>query len=84
MPKARSVRSKKFASSLVLAVSFMPKLWWWRSVVSPSIVHLGNFAELIRTVTCMVLKANDRRTSSPCHDACLGPRSDKLRQVVTI
>ncbi|GFV88835.1 hypothetical protein TNCV_4608801 [Trichonephila clavipes] len=27
----------------------------------------GNFAELIRTVTCMMLKAkdNDRRTSSP-------------------
>ncbi|GFY06260.1 sodium-coupled monocarboxylate transporter 1 [Trichonephila clavipes] len=25
----------------------------------------GNFAELNRTVTCMVLKANDRRTSSP-------------------
>ncbi|GFV76904.1 hypothetical protein TNCV_689741 [Trichonephila clavipes] len=29
------------------------------------IVPLGNFAELNRTVTCMVLKANDRRTSSP-------------------
>ncbi|GFX23040.1 uncharacterized protein TNCV_360541 [Trichonephila clavipes] len=40
----------------------MPKLWRWRSVVSPSIVP-----ELIRTVTCMVLKAksNDMRTSSP-------------------
>ncbi|GFT72961.1 hypothetical protein TNCV_1976641 [Trichonephila clavipes] len=25
----------------------------------------GNFAELNRTVTCMVLKTNDRRTSSP-------------------
>ncbi|GFW44629.1 uncharacterized protein TNCV_4481741 [Trichonephila clavipes] len=34
-------------------------------VVSPSIVPLGNFAELNRTVTCIVLKANDRRTSSP-------------------
>ncbi|GFS85384.1 hypothetical protein TNCV_2803041 [Trichonephila clavipes] len=36
-------------------------------VVSPSIVHSENFAELIRSVTCMVLKAwaNDRRTSSP-------------------
>ncbi|GFY11048.1 hypothetical protein TNCV_4470351 [Trichonephila clavipes] len=34
-------------------------------VVSPSIVPSGNFAELNRTVTCMVLKANDRRTSSP-------------------
>ncbi|GFU28424.1 hypothetical protein TNCV_3579881 [Trichonephila clavipes] len=30
-----------------------------------SIVPSGNFAELNRTVTCMVLKANDRRTSSP-------------------
>ncbi|GFS97753.1 hypothetical protein TNCV_2559021 [Trichonephila clavipes] len=36
-------------------------------IVSPSIVPSGNFAELIRSVTCMVLKvmANDRRTSSP-------------------
>ncbi|GFT30250.1 hypothetical protein TNCV_3467051 [Trichonephila clavipes] len=34
-------------------------------VVSPSIVPSGNFAELNRTVTCMVLKTNDRRTSSP-------------------
>ncbi|GFX81787.1 hypothetical protein TNCV_2569881 [Trichonephila clavipes] len=29
----------------------------------PSIVPSGNFAELNRTITCMVLKANDRRTS---------------------
>ncbi|GFW35924.1 hypothetical protein TNCV_1927531 [Trichonephila clavipes] len=41
------------------------KLWRWRSVVSPSIVPSANFAELIRSVTCIVLKANDRRTSSP-------------------
>ncbi|GFV42165.1 hypothetical protein TNCV_3163971 [Trichonephila clavipes] len=34
-------------------------------VVSPSIVPSGNFTELNRTVTCMVLKVNDRRTSSP-------------------
>ncbi|GFX22666.1 SAM and SH3 domain-containing protein 1 [Trichonephila clavipes] len=34
-------------------------------VVSPSIVPSENFAELIRTITRMVLKANDRRTSSP-------------------
>ncbi|GFS96701.1 hypothetical protein TNCV_4754101 [Trichonephila clavipes] len=43
----------------------LQKLWRWRQVVSPSIVPSGNFAELNRTVTCMVLKANDRRTSSP-------------------
>ncbi|GFU67205.1 hypothetical protein TNCV_4689371 [Trichonephila clavipes] len=45
----------------------MPKLWRWRLVVSPSIVPSGNFAELIRIVTYMVLKAkaNDWRTSSP-------------------
>ncbi|GFX79949.1 CCHC-type domain-containing protein [Trichonephila clavipes] len=49
-------------------------------VVSPSIVPLGNFAELNRTVTCMVLKANDRRTSCPCHDEFRGPRSDYVRQ----
>ncbi|GFY27092.1 hypothetical protein TNCV_2067131 [Trichonephila clavipes] len=34
-------------------------------VVSPSIIPSGNFAELNHTVTCMVLKANDRRASSP-------------------
>ncbi|GFT22456.1 hypothetical protein TNCV_3274241 [Trichonephila clavipes] len=34
-------------------------------VVSPSTVPSGNFAELNRTVTCMVLKVNGRRTSSP-------------------
>ncbi|GFV42301.1 uncharacterized protein TNCV_3165321 [Trichonephila clavipes] len=42
---------------------------------------LGNFAELKRTVTCMVLKANDRRTSCPCHHEFRGPRSNYVRQV---
>ncbi|GFV78270.1 hypothetical protein TNCV_94301 [Trichonephila clavipes] len=41
-------------------------------VVSPSIVPSGNFAELNRTVTCMVLKANDRCTSCPCHEEFRG------------
>ncbi|GFX22931.1 hypothetical protein TNCV_2086391 [Trichonephila clavipes] len=50
-------------------------------VMSPSIVPSENFAELIRTVTCMVLKANDRRTSCPCHDEFRRPRSDNVRQV---
>ncbi|GFS64875.1 uncharacterized protein TNCV_2000821 [Trichonephila clavipes] len=36
---------------------------------------------LNRTVTCMVLKANDRRTSCRCHDESRGPRSDYVRQV---
>ncbi|GFW72208.1 hypothetical protein TNCV_702451 [Trichonephila clavipes] len=49
--------------------------------MSPSIVPSGNFAELNRTVTCMVLKDNDRRTSCPCHDEFRGPRSDYVRQV---
>ncbi|GFX48850.1 putative LOC100569746 [Trichonephila clavipes] len=49
-------------------------------VVSPSIVPSGNFAELNRTVTCMVLKANDRRTSCPCHDEFHGPLSGYVRQ----
>ncbi|GFW87813.1 uncharacterized protein TNCV_1359171 [Trichonephila clavipes] len=35
---------------------------------------------LNRTVTCMVLKFNDRRTSCPCHDEFHGPRSDYVRQ----
>ncbi|GFV30238.1 hypothetical protein TNCV_97141 [Trichonephila clavipes] len=50
-------------------------------VVSPSIVPSGNFVELNRTVICMVLKANDRRTSCPCNDEFRGPRSDYVRQV---
>ncbi|GFT27172.1 hypothetical protein TNCV_40261 [Trichonephila clavipes] len=29
----------------------------------------------------MVLKANDRRTSCPCHDEFRGPRSDYVRQI---
>ncbi|GFV58063.1 mariner Mos1 transposase [Trichonephila clavipes] len=37
---------------------------------------------LNRTVTCMVLKVNDRRTSCPCHDEFRGPRSDYVRQAV--
>ncbi|GFT96277.1 hypothetical protein TNCV_3907121 [Trichonephila clavipes] len=28
----------------------------------------------------MVIKANDRRTTSPCHDEFRGPRSDYVRQ----
>ncbi|GFX45821.1 hypothetical protein TNCV_934601 [Trichonephila clavipes] len=40
----------------------MPKLGRWRSVVSPSI---GNFPELIRTVTCMVLKAKANDSPLP-------------------
>ncbi|GFX13918.1 transposon Ty3-I Gag-Pol polyprotein [Trichonephila clavipes] len=31
----------------------------------------------------MVLKANDRRTSCPCHDEFRGPRSDYVRQVAS-
>ncbi|GFU47095.1 hypothetical protein TNCV_2616641 [Trichonephila clavipes] len=49
-------------------------------VVSPSIVPSGSFTELkSHLITCMVLKANDRRTSCPCHDEFRGPRSDYVR-----
>ncbi|GFX20543.1 hypothetical protein TNCV_3489001 [Trichonephila clavipes] len=46
---------------------------------------IGNFTELNRTVTCMVLtaKVNDRRTSSPLHDEFHGPRSDYVRQDIS-
>ncbi|GFX05950.1 hypothetical protein TNCV_759861 [Trichonephila clavipes] len=50
-------------------------------VVSPSIVPSGSFTELKSHFTCMVLKANDRRTSCPCQDEFRGPRSDYVRQV---
>ncbi|GFV03503.1 hypothetical protein TNCV_5060441 [Trichonephila clavipes] len=45
----------------------MSKLWRSRLVVSSSFVTSWNFTELVRAVTCMVLKskANDRRTSIP-------------------
>ncbi|GFV68962.1 hypothetical protein TNCV_3988791 [Trichonephila clavipes] len=54
------------------------KLWRWR--YESSIVPSGVSQSLNRTVTCMVLKANDRRTSCPCHDEFRGPRSDYVRQ----
>ncbi|GFT87425.1 hypothetical protein TNCV_2899671 [Trichonephila clavipes] len=38
-------------------LQFYAKIVEVRYVVSPSFVPSGNFAELIRTVTCMVLKA---------------------------
>ncbi|GFU13391.1 uncharacterized protein TNCV_698211 [Trichonephila clavipes] len=41
----------------------------------------GKALSLNRTVTCMVLKANDRRTSCPCHDEFRGPCSDYVRQI---
>ncbi|GFV74841.1 hypothetical protein TNCV_1040791 [Trichonephila clavipes] len=50
-------------------------------VVSPSIVPSGNFADLNRTVTCLVLKANTTGVLLvPCHDEFRGPRSDYVRQ----
>ncbi|GFV75787.1 hypothetical protein TNCV_1757151 [Trichonephila clavipes] len=51
-------------------------------VVLPSVVPSGNFAEQNRTVTCMVIKVNDR--STPCHDEFRGPPSDCVRQIVPI
>ncbi|GFY00531.1 hypothetical protein TNCV_2139281 [Trichonephila clavipes] len=74
------VRCPMPPTSLRVHTDPMPKLWRWRSVVSPSTANLsnlshrlwqhsflpfGNFTELNRTVTCMMLKAkaNDRRTS---------------------
>ncbi|GFW21146.1 uncharacterized protein TNCV_2703841 [Trichonephila clavipes] len=39
---------------------------------------------LNRTVTCMMLKTNDRRTSCPCHDEFRGPCSDYVRQKRTV
>ncbi|GFY26752.1 hypothetical protein TNCV_4374981 [Trichonephila clavipes] len=77
---ASEITSTGGLENISLPSSSMPKLW--RSVVSPSIVkksnlshrhsqhsflQFGNFNELNRTVTCMVLeaKAIDRPTSSP-------------------
>ncbi|GFT19465.1 hypothetical protein TNCV_2533701 [Trichonephila clavipes] len=65
---------------LLLRMQFHAEIVEVEIVVSPSIVHSENFAELNRTITCMVLKASDRRTSSPCHDEFRGLRSDYVRQ----
>ncbi|GFS66078.1 hypothetical protein TNCV_2510721 [Trichonephila clavipes] len=58
-------QERRGLENISLPFRSMQKLWRRRQVVSPSIVPSGNFAELNRTVTCMVLKANDRRTSCP-------------------
>ncbi|GFX75347.1 hypothetical protein TNCV_3043691 [Trichonephila clavipes] len=57
-----------WAAEVYFKLSSMPKLWRWKSVVSPSIVPSGNFAELIRTVTSevrvvdsLVVRASDSR-----------------------
>ncbi|GFW77572.1 uncharacterized protein TNCV_2499641 [Trichonephila clavipes] len=72
-----------------------PELWWHAAVPKFTCRNCGGgdrgrvalyrpFGEvslsLNRTVTCMVLKANDRCTSCPCHDEFRGPRSDYVRQ----
>ncbi|GFV38179.1 hypothetical protein TNCV_710021 [Trichonephila clavipes] len=60
----------------------LQKLWRWRYRSCRHLSSLrGVSPSLNRTVTCMVLKANDRRTSCPCHDEFRGPRSDYVRQV---
>ncbi|GFW68051.1 hypothetical protein TNCV_1618121 [Trichonephila clavipes] len=52
--------------------------------MSPSIVPSGNFAELIRTIPCTVLKAKATTCVllAPYHDEFRGPRSDFVKQVV--
>ncbi|GFX26360.1 hypothetical protein TNCV_949581 [Trichonephila clavipes] len=52
-------------------------LLWKIDVVSPSIVLRGSFTE----PSLSPVKANDKRTSCPCHDEFRGPRSDYVRQV---
>ncbi|GFY30591.1 uncharacterized protein TNCV_3117531 [Trichonephila clavipes] len=60
----------------------LQKLWRWRYRSCHHLSSLrGLSPSLNRTVTCMVLKANGRRTSCPCHDEFRGPRSDYVRQV---
>ncbi|GFV64156.1 secernin-1 [Trichonephila clavipes] len=63
----------------------LQKLWRWRQRSCRHLSSLrGVSPSLNRTVTCMVLKANDRRTSCPCHDEFRGPRSDYVRQVALV
>ncbi|GFW74123.1 hypothetical protein TNCV_4176681 [Trichonephila clavipes] len=57
----------------------MLKLWRWRYIVSPSIVLTGNFAELIRTVSCS--RSTTGVLLATCHDEFRRPRSDYVRQV---
>ncbi|GFT10098.1 uncharacterized protein TNCV_1115391 [Trichonephila clavipes] len=72
----------------VLVKSVGPKVLWAVSRIQgtgenfPPPHPFGNFAELNRTVTYMVLKAkaNDRRHLAHCHDGFRGPRFDYVRQ----
>ncbi|GFW49862.1 uncharacterized protein TNCV_1885251 [Trichonephila clavipes] len=43
----------------------------------------GEFRRAKSHCHLMVLKANDRRTSCPCHHEFRGPRSDYVRQVAS-
>ncbi|GFT02402.1 hypothetical protein TNCV_4625321 [Trichonephila clavipes] len=67
--------------------SSLPKLWRWRSVVSPSIVKIYrpfvNFTELNQTI--LVWCSRQRPTTgvhlAPCPDGFCGSPSDSVRQV---
>ncbi|GFT75833.1 hypothetical protein TNCV_851351 [Trichonephila clavipes] len=55
------------SNTLRVHTDSMPKLWRWKIGGAAIYRPFGNFSELNRTFTHMVLgaKANDRRTSSP-------------------
>ncbi|GFU44237.1 hypothetical protein TNCV_367781 [Trichonephila clavipes] len=61
----------------------MPKLWKWRSVVSPSIVPSGISLNkiLLSPLWCSRLRQTTGVHLAPCHDEFRGPRSDYVRQV---
>ncbi|GFV33227.1 hypothetical protein TNCV_4635161 [Trichonephila clavipes] len=75
----REDADKRGKNSILVSLNAGKRFRKW--VVAPSIVPSVNFAEQIRTATCMVLKANDRRSSSPFHYEFRGPQSDYARQV---
>ncbi|GFV04623.1 uncharacterized protein LOC103524116 [Trichonephila clavipes] len=56
-------------------------VWWLCPSACNQVGSSSNPDNKHTTTTCMVLKANDRRTSSPCHVELHEPRSDYVRQL---
>ncbi|GFY01604.1 hypothetical protein TNCV_2607881 [Trichonephila clavipes] len=77
MVRNRQQTSVGLSDSLVS----MPKLWRWKSMVSPSIVPSGISPSefVLSPVWCS--RPTTGVLLAPCHDEFCGPRSDYVRQV---
>ncbi|GFV72805.1 hypothetical protein TNCV_2713971 [Trichonephila clavipes] len=62
-------------------VSSIPKLWRWKSVVSPSIVPSGISPSLFVLSPVWCSRPMTGIHLAPCHDEFRSPRSEYVRQV---